>query len=170
MKQTLLTSGGQEVIVRVKGPGEALNTLGLPFGKPHSVSSQALEPCIVLCWKAEEFESFTNRFPALQRNIAQMAAVSLRELEERYVELATAEVAPRLARMLIRMYQLTGASSGKTVRIGLSREELAQMTGTSLFTVSRLLAQWDAMGIVDTAREAVLIHNTRGLEEIATAF
>ena len=43
------------------------------------------------------------------------------------------------------------------LEISLSREELAQLTGTTLFTVSRLLCQWDLLGIVSARQEAVLL-------------
>jgi CRP-like cAMP-binding protein len=53
------------------------------------------------------------------------------------------------------------------MEIGLSREELAQMTGTTLFTVSRLLSEWDQLGIVSTRREAVSVVKLRALQDLA---
>lgn len=55
------------------------------------------------------------------------------------------------------------------VEIGLTREELAQRTGTTLFTVSRLLSQWEKMGIVSSRREAVVVRNLQALTELSGA-
>jgi CRP-like cAMP-binding protein len=52
------------------------------------------------------------------------------------------------------------------VEVGLSREELAQMTGTTLFTVSRLLSAWETDGIVRPRREAVAICDEQALRAI----
>jgi CRP-like cAMP-binding protein len=54
-----------------------------------------------------------------------------------------------------------------TVLIGLLCEELAQMTGTTVFTVSRLFTQWTESGIIRTERRAVLIENLFELAELA---
>jgi CRP-like cAMP-binding protein len=90
----------------------------------------------------------------------------LRELEERFRELATERVAPRVARQLIRLQEQTRSLENEDVEIGLSREGLAQMTGTTLFTVSRLLSAWEAHGLVNSRRESVMISNPRSLRKI----
>jgi CRP-like cAMP-binding protein len=53
------------------------------------------------------------------------------------------------------------------IEIGLSREEVAQMTGTTLFTVSRLISTWEASGIVSPRREAVVICEIQSLRAIS---
>jgi CRP/FNR family transcriptional regulator, nitrogen oxide reductase regulator len=53
------------------------------------------------------------------------------------------------------------------VEISLSRAELAQLTGTTLFTVSRLLSQWDVLGIVDARRESVMVRDLPALVELS---
>jgi CRP-like cAMP-binding protein len=53
------------------------------------------------------------------------------------------------------------------VEIGLSREELAQLTGTTLFTVSRLLSQWEKQGIVSSRREAVVVCDVQALAALS---
>ena len=60
-----------------------------------------------------------------------------------------------------------GREAGGAIEIGISREELAQMTGTTLFTVSRLLCQWEEKGIVSARREAVLVRNLPALIELS---
>ena len=90
----------------------------------------------------------------------------LRELEERFRELATEPVAPRLARQLIRLQEQVGSAQNGDVEIGLSREGLAQMTGTTECTVSRLLSAWEAHGFVTSRRKCVMISDIRSLRKV----
>jgi len=89
----------------------------------------------------------------------------LHELEERYREISTEKVSVRLSHQLIRLLnQLGRVNGGQEIR--LSREELAQLTGTTLFTVSRLLSEWNQRGIVSARREAVSVHNIQALAKL----
>jgi CRP-like cAMP-binding protein len=49
------------------------------------------------------------------------------------------------------------------IEVHLSREELAQLTGTTLFTVSRVLSGWEQQGIVNLRRQAVAVQSPFGL-------
>ena len=163
-KITQLSRSGGEVILRVKSSGEVLGGLGMSPGAPQFLTAQTLEPCVVLLWESRKFEILEDRFPALRRNTVWIFAERLRTLEEQFLDLATEHVAPRLARMLVR---LSSGDPTLAIRIDLSREELAQMTGTTLFTVSRLLCDWEERGIIETQRKAVVIRDARSLIALA---
>ena len=90
----------------------------------------------------------------------------LQELEERFRELSTERVAPRVARQLIRLQEQPGWPQKGEVEIRLSREGLAQMTGTTLYTISRLLSAWEAHGLVTCRRESVMISDVPALRRI----
>jgi CRP-like cAMP-binding protein len=76
-------------------------------------------------------------------------------------------VGSRVARQLVRLQEQIGRPANGSVEIGLSREDLAQMTGTTLFTVSRLLSAWEARGLVHARRESVTICETESLRKIS---
>jgi len=90
----------------------------------------------------------------------------LLELEERFRELATEKVAPRVARQLIRLQEQVGSPPKAGVEIGLSGEGLAQMTGTTEYTVSRLLSSWEAHGLVTCRRDSLVISDIRALRKV----
>jgi CRP/FNR family transcriptional regulator, nitrogen oxide reductase regulator len=121
----------------------------------------------VIMWDMRTIESMAERFPVLQRNTIAILTERLLGLQERFYELATEKVASRLARTLVRLLESVGRKAGEAVRIGLSREELAQMAGTTLFAVSRLLSEWSQRGIIDARREAVLVYDDSRLLELA---
>jgi CRP-like cAMP-binding protein len=172
----LLTSGlvkinklglsGAEVILRLGVPGDVLGALGLFASGNHCTAAQAFRQCRALVWEASAFKTLVERFPVLHQNMARILGGHLLELEERFREVATERVGPRVARQVLRLMEQIGQPVNGAVEIGLSREELAQMTGTTLFTVSRLLSAWEARGMVRPRREAVTICDAQSLRAI----
>jgi CRP-like cAMP-binding protein len=106
-------------------------------------------------------------YPQIRKNISQILSNRLNELEERFREVATEKVAKRVALALLRLLKHVGKQSQGGVEVSLSREELAQMTGTTLFTISRLLSKWGEEGFVLPRREAVLIKDPRRLQQLS---
>ncbi len=169
VKITQLGVNGSEVILRVTCAGELVDAFGsFPAGN-HYASGQALQYCRALVWDPPVFQALLQRFPAMQRNLLTIMSERLRELEQRFRELATEKVAARVANQLVRLLPQMGRRIHGTVKIALSREELAQMTGTTLFTISRLLCLWEGQGIVEPRREAVLICDTVRLAALGEA-
>jgi CRP-like cAMP-binding protein len=158
--------GGSEVILRLGTPGDVLGAAGLFATGKHDTTAQAFRSCKVLVWEERSFRNLAERFPILHQNIARILEQDLLELAERFRELATERVSLRVARQLVRLKDKIGRPVGGSVEIGLSREELARMTGTTLFTVSRLLSGWEACGMVRPSREAVTICNLELLRSV----
>jgi CRP-like cAMP-binding protein len=157
---------GKLVIFHVVGPGDVLDGLGYGLGSMHSVGAYALEPCRTLTWNIAEFESLSQRLPALLRNSVRLLTQRMRSLEGRVHEFATERVPQRLARVLLRLIADSGSSHDHSP-VDLSCEELAQMAGTTLFTVSRLLCEWASQGIIRPERSAILFENLAGLIAVA---
>jgi CRP-like cAMP-binding protein len=164
-----LGQSGAEVILGVRGPGEVVGTVGLRPQDRHCSMAQALVSATALVWDAAVFETFAQRTRQLRRNITGILCQQLHELEERYREIATERVSVRLSHQLVRLLNQFGQRVNGRLEIRLSREELAQLTGTTLFTVSRLLSDWNQRGIVSTGREAVSVHNFQALAELGEA-
>jgi CRP-like cAMP-binding protein len=164
VKIAQLSRTGKQVILRVEGRGAVAGGLGLSPSDAHTVTAQAMEACQVFTWRVLAFEALARRFPALQHNAKNILAQRLRTLEEHFCDVTTKRVPQRLARLLIR---LTESSPRGPERIGLSREELAQMTGTTLFTVSRLLRDWAEQDIVQVDRSAIVVEQLPRLLQLA---
>lgn len=160
---------GQEVIVRLVGPGEVFALASALEGAVYPVTAEALQASHALVWDQPAVQELLRRFPPLCRNAMTVVLRRLRSLEQRFREIATERVAQRLARTLLRLARHAGrkVEGGVLIDLPLSREELAQMTGTTLFTVSRCLAEWERRGLVEAGREKVLIRSTHGLVTLA---
>ena len=162
VKITQVSPEGDEVILRIERPGSP--TDGMGEEKVHSTTAWAVRECVLLSWDAKLFANFTEKHPAIQRNATAIMARRLRALSESFCDLSTARVPQRLARLLLR---LSGGGSAIQEPLGLSREELAQMTGTSLFTTSRLLREWADLDIVHVNRSGVLIEDLDTLTRLS---
>ena len=169
VKMTQFGQNGGEVILRLHGPGEIVGALGLHARSDRSGRAQTLHTSAVLAWDISKFEALAERFPALWRNSAGIAEQSLLDIEQRYREISTEKVSSRLGSQLARLFHQVGKPVDGHTEVRISRAELAQLTGTTIFTVSRLLSQWEGLGIVNARRENVLVTDLNGLMEVCKA-
>jgi CRP-like cAMP-binding protein len=129
----------------------------------HTTTAEPVQPCRSLAWRAPIFKALLERSPVLYRNMFQIHLAYLRELEDRFREMATEMVSRRVARQLVRLQDLFGDPG----EIRLSQEEMAQMTGTTLFSVSRLFTEWEAQGLIVARRHSVTVRNVESLRVIS---
>jgi CRP-like cAMP-binding protein len=113
--------------------------------------------------------SLMERYPRLALNALQLVAARLHELQVQYRQLATERVERRVARALLRLVQQAGrqVESGVLIDLPLSRDDIAQMTGTTLFTVSRIISRFEADGLLEAGRQRVIVRHPHGLLKIA---
>lgn len=170
IKFTQISAEGHEVILRFIGAGE-------PFGgvaafdetAVYPVTATAVEPSSVLVWDGAVMTALMRRFPELAINAGRMVAARLHELQRQHRELMTERVERRIARALLRLATLAGrrVDAGVEIDFPISRQDLAQMTGSTLFTVSRTLSGWEADGIVASGRRRITITQPHRLVGIA---
>lgn len=166
LKLSQLGASGQEVILRLSGPGDVLGALGK--ATENSCEARTLQPSSALVWSRSDFQVLLERFPLLRSNIAGVLEGHINELDVRFREVSTQKVGPRLSSQLVRLSKQVGRQVDGHFEISLSRRELAQLTGTTLFTVSRLLSRWEAQGFLRARREAVLVRDLPGLLELSS--
>lgn len=169
LKLTQLSPDGQQVIMRVATPGMLIAAIGVVAGAVYPVTAQAAEDSLVCYWTQQEILAMVERFPALALNAMRILAGHVREFQDRYRELATERVERRLARTVIRLASQAGrkVENGVLIDLPLTRQDLAEMTGTTLYTVSRIVSLWESQGLIQAGREKILIRFPHGLVRIA---
>lgn len=169
VKITRTTPDGQLVLLRLIVPGEAFGGVAAFGDRKFPVSAEAGEDCVALIWNGQTMDRLLRRYPQLAMNLINLLAERLHDMQSRYEELATEQVEQRLARTLLRLVQRTGrrVDGGVLVDVRLSRQDLAEMSGASLFTVSRMLKRWQEAGIIQSRRQRILVHHPHGLVSIA---
>jgi CRP/FNR family transcriptional regulator, nitrogen oxide reductase regulator len=167
VKITQLAPNGNEVILWMYGAGCAVGAISDPASRNHTSTARAMQQSTALVWDYAAFQSIMKENPQIGKNNSLVLASRLNELEERFREVATEKVARRIALALLRLLKHIGKTVHGGVEISLSREELAQMTGTTLFTASRVLSKWGEMGFVLPRRESVLVCDRNRLELVS---
>ncbi len=163
------TEDGQAVVLRVEGPGELLGLLAALGEAKYPVTAEALEPTQVARWPGAELSGLLQRHPAIAAAVLPVVLERLRAAQDLCRELATERVERRLARAVLRLVRRAGqrVPEGVRVDVHLTRQELAEMAGTTLFTASRLLSRWAAQGLLQTRRRRLLITDPHGLVRLA---
>jgi CRP-like cAMP-binding protein len=170
VKLTQATPEGHQVVLRIMGPGEMFGPMAVLDGQPYPVSAQAVRWCQAFAWNGKSMAALMEDHPRIALNALSDLTVQLRDLQERYRELATERVEGRVAHALLRLAGQAGwkTEDGVLIDMPLSRQDLAEMTGTTLYTVSRMLNGWQRDGLLDIGRQRVSILDSDGLMAIAT--
>lgn len=166
VKHTQLSPNGSEVILRMSGKGDPVGAPVDSFSCSHTCSARAMEQCKASVWEYSKLQDLLEKYPKIGVNISHILSSRLQELESRFREVATEKVAQRLALELLRLMKKVGKPTRGGVEVCLSREELAQMTGTTLFTISRILSKWAEKGFVQPRREAVVVLDAQRLGKV----
>jgi CRP-like cAMP-binding protein len=169
VKLTQLSPEGHLVVLRLIGAGEAFGGVSAFGGDTYPVGAQAITQVVAFEWPGTVMAALMERHPRLAMNAVRFVAARLHDLQVRYRELATEKVERRVARALVRLVQQSGrrVDGGVLIDLPLSREDIAQMTGTTLFTVSRLMSRWEEDDIVEVGRQRMVIRKPHALMSIA---
>lgn len=164
-----VTPEGQQIILRYATPGDAIGIVAVLSEATYPVSAEAMEPGQVLSWDQGTMRRLMEQFPGVALNALRILSGRVREFQDRVRELSTERVERRIARALLRLARQTGkkVSEGVLIDMPISRQDLAEMTGTTLYTVSRTLSQWETKGLIKSRREQVVVCFPHGLVAIA---
>jgi CRP/FNR family transcriptional regulator, nitrogen oxide reductase regulator len=159
---------GQQVNLRTINEWQMFGALGaVREGATYPATAQALENSTALAIKSEYLHNLMQTRPYLSFDLMRLMTGYIQEMQERYRELATEKVERRIARSLLRLAAQMGTKNEGGIELTFTRQDLAEMSGTTLYTVSRILSDWERQGLVEAGRERVLIRNPHGVVSIA---
>jgi CRP-like cAMP-binding protein len=164
------TSEGKDVTMATFVPGDVIGLVVALTGDPYPGSAEALEASELLAIPGTLIWRLLHENAEMAVRVVQLIAAHLHEAHNRIRELSAERVQQRVARSLLRLVQKVGVKDqGASVRldIRLSRQDLAQMNGTTLETISRTLTAWEHHGIIDSKREQIIIVQPHALMKIA---
>ncbi|MCG5241856.1 Crp/Fnr family transcriptional regulator [Azospirillum doebereinerae] len=160
---------GQQMVVRYIGPGEMFGTAAVFAGGVYPADALAVADCVAIHWSAAAMGVLMERHPRVAMNALDIVGRRLQEVQTRLREVSTERVERRVAHALLRLARQAGrrVEGGVEIDFPLSRQDIAEMTGTTLHTVSRILSGWEAQGIVEGGRQQVTIRRPHALVAIA---
>lgn len=160
-----LTPDGQQIVVRFVGPGELFGIAQAVGWKTYPANAVAVVDSIVIIWPAAAWSRLAAQFPALALNTTVSIGGRLQEAHTRMTEMATEEVTRRVAHTLLRLAHQAGrkTADGVLIDFPISRQDIAEMSSTTLHTVSRILSAWEQEGLVESGRQRVLLRDPHRL-------
>ena len=165
---------GQQVNLRTIYPWQMFGALGAvrTDGATYPAAAQTLEDSTALAIPSLFLRSMLETRPYLSFDLMNLMTTYIQEMQARYRELATEKVEQRVANALVRLAGQAGIKSQKEagIELSFSRQDVAEMTGTTLYTVSRLLSNWERKGIIKTGREKIIVLKPHDLVRIAEGF
>lgn len=162
---------GQQVNLRTLNEWQLFGAVGaVRVGATYPASAQAIEPSSALAIPNSFLRDMLEKRPYLNFGMMQLMTGYIQEMQERYRELATERVECRIALTILRLASQIGKRVNgmeMKIEIPLSRQDVAEASGTTIFTVSRILADWERRGLVEAGRERVIIKDPHGLVQIS---
>jgi len=160
---------GSQVVVQFVGPGEMYGTLAMFLRSGYPGDALAVTDSVEAVWSAEAMRALMLAHPQISLNTLGMLGNRLEDLQNRLRELSTQRVERRVANALLRLARQAGrkVEAGVEIDFPLTRQDLAEMTGTTLHTVSRILSAWEAQGIVEGGRQHVVVAKPDALVAVA---
>ncbi len=168
-KLMLITSEGHQVTLLMVPTGALLGGLAALEDTVYGVWAQAVDDCQALSWPGKSMARLLETYPRLAMNILRLIGHRMQDLYARYTELCTERVEQRVARTLVRLAGQCGQALDGSVLVTLpvSHQDLAEMVGTTQYSVSRILGRWQEQGLVEAHRRQVVISRPHGLVAIA---
>ena len=152
------TPDGQQVVVRYISPGELMGIAHALGRTTYPATAIAAVDCVMLAWPGRLWSELA-AIPNFGANTYKSVGTRLQDSQTRVVELSTERVEQRVAHALLRLVGQTGKKTDEGILIDfpISRQDIAEMTGTTLHTVSRLLTAWEEKGLVRSGRQKVTV-------------
>lgn len=165
-KLTKLSPNGNDQIVKLITKGELLGQRSMISDEPVNLTAVALEDMEVCFIPKAEVMGFFNDNNKFSLNVMKTICGDLKEADDHLVAMAQKSVRQRLAETLIYLEDTFGANPDKSIRIKLSREELAGMVGTATESCIRLLSEFNKTGLIKLAGKSITITDRAKLSKI----
>ncbi|HEX4824218.1 MAG TPA: Crp/Fnr family transcriptional regulator [Candidatus Polarisedimenticolaceae bacterium] len=168
VKVVKMQGGGKEVIFEILGAGDPVGAVAVYEARPYPASAIALEDCTLIRVRRAAFFALLETSPSLVRGLLNGLSLRLMELTRRIEEVSGSRVETRLARVLLMLADRMGrpAPGGTFIPLPLSRQELADLAGTTIETAIRIMSRWGKDGLVVTEKDGFVVPDRAALERV----
>jgi len=160
---------GKELILEILSVGDPLGAVVAYEERPYPATAVALERTVCLLLPRAELFSLLERHPSVVRGFLSGMARRIVELTQRLPEVAGGRVETRFALLFLKLAEKAGRAEGREVfvPIHLTRQDLADLTGTTIETSIRVMSRWSKEGLVLTEHEGFRVRDREALERLA---
>ena len=137
--------------------------------KHYPATAVAAVDSIALVWPSSSWSRLLARFPSRASSALQIVGSRLQDTQAVVMEISNEQVEQRIAHALLRLAKQAGKKVGDGVEIDfpISRQDVPEMTGTTLHTVSRILTSWEQRGLVEGGRQRIVLRDPYALFGLA---
>src|SRR6185436_16686424 len=162
---------GHDIILEMFGPGGPLGAVATFESRPYPASASPVEPSSCLLIPREAFFELLERHPSLVRGLLGSLSLRLVELTTRLAELTGGRIETRFARLFLKLADQLGRpqNGGTLIPLLLSRQELADLTGTTIETAIRIMSRWGKDDVLRTEPEGFVLIDPATLKALAEA-
>jgi len=170
IKLTHVTRNGDQIALRFMQRGDHVGGAALFRGTPFPATATAASDATLVTWKAQFIRDRIARSNVIAQNALQLVGDRADDFLSRIQELASDPVEVRLARHLMELVRTSDRRTerGVSIEFPISRQDLAELCGTTLFTVSRILTRWRELGLVDPGRQGIVVRDAARLAEMTS--
>ena len=163
------TPGGKEIILEIFGAGDPLGAVAVYESMPFPASAVALDDTTCLRIEPQAFFQLLEQHPAVVRGLLSGLTIRLAELTRRLAEMTGSRVESRFARLFLKLAEQIGRSErgGVYLPMALSRQELADLTGTTIETCIRIMSRWNKDEVVRTEKDGFVVLDRAELDAAA---
>ncbi|MFG3593255.1 Crp/Fnr family transcriptional regulator [Bradyrhizobium sp. RDI18] len=163
------TPQGQQSVVRYVSAGELFGVAQAMSLTHYPATAVAAVDSIALAWPSSSWHRLTVKFPSLAASALQTVGSRLQDTQARVMEMSSEQVEQRVAHALLRLAKQAGrkVDTGVEIDFPISRQDVAEMIGTTLHTVSRILSAWEQQGLVEGGRQRIVLREPHKLFRIA---
>jgi len=165
-KMTKLSANGNEQIIKLITKGELLGQRSMISDEPVNLNAVAVEDMEVCFIPKSEIMQFFNQNNQFSMNVLKTICGDLKDADEHLVAMAQKPVKQRLAETLLYLYDNFGVDTDNSLKIKLSREEIAGMVGTATESCIRLLSEFNKQGIIELSGKKIIISDRNKLSRI----
>lgn len=153
------TPDGQVITARFLNPGDPFGCVVLMAAGTYPVTVVAEVDCFVAGWNAASMVRFAEQYPKIAMNALHYVGAQLRDTQSRLQEAITEHIEQRIAHALLRLIGHSGRKTAEGIEINfpISRQDIAEIIGSRLFTVSRTLSKWQLEGIIKGGRRRIMV-------------
>jgi CRP/FNR family transcriptional regulator, nitrogen oxide reductase regulator len=171
LKLTKLNEHGKEVIIRYVGVGEVTAAVAVLRNGVYPVTAESVGATEVIGWDHPTMINMMRQFPDIAINFLGVVLTRIEDVQQRYLEICTEQVDRRIAHSLLRLMRWKGVKKddGILIEIPLSRQNIADYSGTTLYTVSRTLSGWEKKNWIKSGREKIIVTDPHALVAFAEA-
>jgi CRP/FNR family transcriptional regulator len=165
------STDGKDVVLRVVSSGGMLGTVATFDGAGYPGTAQAIEECTLLVIARNDVLTLVNRYPVFALAVIADLGSRLRSSAEQIRSLAVERVEQRIARTLLKLAENGGCDvpEGRVIEMPLTRQDVADMTGTTVETAIRVMSKFRRLNLIRTRRGKVVLVDRDVLQTIAEA-